>query len=99
MAHELTHVVQQSGSNGSRISQNNEKCGLSPISQIVGTTTQEIARQPDMGSYPGGQGSVLDEEEASEIIKQIEPLTSEIGHGERYKVRSVLMDMRSRSRI
>lgn len=57
MAHELTHVVQQSGSNGSRISQSNEKCGPPHISHIVGTTTQEIARQPDIGSYTSGLGS------------------------------------------
>ncbi|MCX9088553.1 MAG: DUF4157 domain-containing protein [Candidatus Methanoperedens sp.] len=31
IAHELTHVVQQSGSDGIRVGQNNEKHGLSPI--------------------------------------------------------------------
>ena len=31
IAHELTHVVQQSGSDGSRLGQNNEKRGLFPI--------------------------------------------------------------------
>jgi hypothetical protein len=72
LAHELTHVVQQSGSDGNRISQSNEKCGLSPISQIVGITTQEIARQPDIGSYPGGQGSSGNFTAAqAELLKQV----------------------------
>ena len=32
LAHELTHVVQQSGSDGIRVGQDNEKRGLSPVS-------------------------------------------------------------------
>ena len=54
IAHELTHVVQQSGSDGIRVGQSNEKRGLSPdyyavanggAAQVAGTSGVRIARQ------------------------------------------------------
>jgi hypothetical protein len=40
IAHELTHVVQQSASDGIRIGQSHEKCGLSPIDLHTHTIQQ-----------------------------------------------------------
>ena len=41
IAHELTHVVQQSRSDGIRVGQNNEQCGLSPIYLHTPTIQQQ----------------------------------------------------------
>ncbi len=43
IAHELTHVVQQSGADGIRTGQGNEKRGLSPIVRYMPGTRQERA--------------------------------------------------------
>ncbi len=52
LAHELTHVVQQSGADGVRVGQSNEKRGLSPITQLPdhGTADDLVKRDKDKGS-------------------------------------------------
>ena len=46
VAHELTHVVQQSGSKGIRIGENNEKYGLSPIILLTAAPSGIVQRAP-----------------------------------------------------
>ncbi|MGB8329957.1 MAG: DUF4157 domain-containing protein, partial [Polyangiales bacterium] len=49
LAHELAHVMQQSGADGNRLGQNNESCGGSAISQPLaegGAVARKVQRQP-----------------------------------------------------
>lgn len=46
IAHELTHVVQQSGSDGIHVGQGNEKRGLSPASPLISPEPPVLQRQP-----------------------------------------------------
>ena len=79
IAHELTHVVQQSGSDGSRVSQSNEKRSLSPITptsvpavpsigsarpRLDARSPAHIARQ----QKPGGKPAVEPKDESVEEI-------------------------------
>jgi hypothetical protein len=50
IAHELTHVVQQSGANGTRVGQSHEKSGLSPVS--ITSITRRIQRNGDGSTDP-----------------------------------------------
>ena len=52
IAHELTHVVQQSGSDGMRVGQSNEKRSLSPITRLA--IQCDLARpEPNPGAVTG----------------------------------------------
>jgi len=55
LAHELVHVVQQSGLDEIRIGQDNAKRGFSAL-QISNNSTKGIARQPGTGSGQSAQG-------------------------------------------
>jgi hypothetical protein len=77
MAHELTHVVQQSGSDGIRLDQSDEKRGLSPISPTAAGVVQRApsdfqirqitpddAANPDMIFFDRGGTSLVASERA-----------------------------------
>ena len=64
IAHELTHVVQQSGAHGMSVGEGNEKRGLSPISLIlqrdVATAAPGTTRVPQIKGKPGAKLSSME---------------------------------------
>ena len=52
LAHELTHVVQQSGADGVRVGRRNERCGLSPVPNVK-VQRQFITPLGQGGGYGG----------------------------------------------
>jgi hypothetical protein len=74
IAHELTHVVQQSGSSGIRVGQSDEKRSLSPISSAL------EARRPVMSS---AVPVVLQRQQVSseELRKRLEQVRHDLGTG------------------
>jgi len=73
IAHELTHVVQQSGADGNRIGQNNENRGGSAISQpmaegrAIACRVQRAPAPPPEIEMPAEYAFALDERKQSQI--------------------------------
>ena len=72
IAHELTHVVQQSGANGIRTDQSNGKRGLSPVYAADAKTGQEAGLAAQQNAK-GGDARITHSEFSTPLVQRQSP--------------------------